>query len=171
MTLQGEIKRLFTGWMFAASPGLHAVEHPIYDVWLADCKGGQTVADTQPAAPGPTQSTPQGGARGQQLPAGGAATSSPTGTPKPSAQQPPLGGASPPAGTAPKPQRQSAQQPAAQGQVAQQPVAQAPAAASRHNHHRPRPNHHFSFSGRRDNDGNFRAVEAGAVPAFLLLGG
>ena len=71
VTLQGEIKRIFTGWMFAASPGLHAVEHPIYDVWLTDCKGGQTVvADTQPAAPGPTQSTPQGGARGQQPPAG-----------------------------------------------------------------------------------------------------
>ena len=41
VTLQGEIKRIFTGWMFAASPGLHAVEHPIYDVWLTDCKGGQ----------------------------------------------------------------------------------------------------------------------------------
>ncbi len=39
ITLQGEIKRVFTGWMFAASPGLHAIEHPIYDVWLADCKG------------------------------------------------------------------------------------------------------------------------------------
>ena len=35
--MQGEIKRIFTGWMFAASPGLHAVEHPIYDVWLTDC--------------------------------------------------------------------------------------------------------------------------------------
>ena len=41
VTLQGEIKRIFTGWMFAASPGLHAVEHPIYDVWLTDCKGGK----------------------------------------------------------------------------------------------------------------------------------
>jgi hypothetical protein len=41
VTLQGEIKRIFTGWMFAASPGLHAVEHPIYDVWLTDCKGGR----------------------------------------------------------------------------------------------------------------------------------
>lgn len=40
VTLQGEIKRIFTGWMFAASPGLHAVEHPIYDIWLTDCKGG-----------------------------------------------------------------------------------------------------------------------------------
>jgi hypothetical protein len=39
VTLQGEVKRIFTGWMFAASPGLHAVEHPIYDVWLTDCKG------------------------------------------------------------------------------------------------------------------------------------
>jgi hypothetical protein len=39
ITLQGEERRLFTGWMFAASPGLHAVEHPIYDVWLVDCKG------------------------------------------------------------------------------------------------------------------------------------
>jgi hypothetical protein len=38
ITLQGEVKRIFTGWMFAASPGLHAVEHPIYDVWLTDCK-------------------------------------------------------------------------------------------------------------------------------------
>jgi hypothetical protein len=47
VTLQGEIKRIFTGWMFAASPGLHAVEHPIYDVWLTDCKGGKnpTVAE------------------------------------------------------------------------------------------------------------------------------
>jgi hypothetical protein len=39
ITLQGEERRIFSGWMFAASPGLHAVEHPIYDVWLVDCKG------------------------------------------------------------------------------------------------------------------------------------
>jgi hypothetical protein len=38
VTLQGEVKRIFTGWMFAASPGLHGVEHSIYDVWLVDCK-------------------------------------------------------------------------------------------------------------------------------------
>ncbi len=53
VTLQGEVRRIFTGWMFAASPGLHAVEHPIYDVWLTDCKGGAPpapppVADAQP---------------------------------------------------------------------------------------------------------------------------
>lgn len=38
VTLQGEIKRIFTGWMFASSPGLNAVEHPIYDVWLTGCE-------------------------------------------------------------------------------------------------------------------------------------
>jgi hypothetical protein len=44
VTLDGKIERIFTGWMFAASPGLHAVEHPIYDVWLTDCKGGKNPA-------------------------------------------------------------------------------------------------------------------------------
>jgi len=29
---------VFSGWMFASSPGLSAVEHPVYDVWLIDCK-------------------------------------------------------------------------------------------------------------------------------------
>ncbi len=36
--LSGQEKRLFAGWMFAESPGLHAVEHPVFDVWLTDCK-------------------------------------------------------------------------------------------------------------------------------------
>jgi hypothetical protein len=59
VTLQGEIKRIFTGWMFAASPGLHAVEHPIYDVWLTNCKGGgpPPVAEAQPAPPAPAHPT------------------------------------------------------------------------------------------------------------------
>jgi hypothetical protein len=49
ITLQGEVKRIFTGWMFTASPGLHGVEHPIYDVWLTDCKKeAPSVAETKP---------------------------------------------------------------------------------------------------------------------------
>ncbi len=36
--LDRKVKRIFTGWMFAASPGLHAVDDPVYDVWLTDCK-------------------------------------------------------------------------------------------------------------------------------------
>jgi hypothetical protein len=34
---------LFHGWMFASSPALNAVEHPVYDVWLIDCKQSQPV--------------------------------------------------------------------------------------------------------------------------------
>ena len=40
VTFNNEYRRIFTGWMYAASPGLHGVEHAIYDVWLTDCKGG-----------------------------------------------------------------------------------------------------------------------------------
>jgi hypothetical protein len=54
ITLQGEVKRIFSGWMFAASPGLHGVEHPIYDIWLTDCKAPDTtVVSVQPDAPKP----------------------------------------------------------------------------------------------------------------------
>lgn len=38
ISLDGKMQPLFGGWMFASSPGLHGVEHPIYDVWLTDCK-------------------------------------------------------------------------------------------------------------------------------------
>lgn len=39
--LDGQVKRIFTGWMFADSPGLNAVEHPVFDVWLKNCRGGK----------------------------------------------------------------------------------------------------------------------------------
>ncbi|MEO1206619.1 MAG: DUF2155 domain-containing protein [Pseudomonadota bacterium] len=48
--LDGSEKRLFSGWMFAESPGLHAVEHPVFDVWLTRCKkpvGGVPVANSE----------------------------------------------------------------------------------------------------------------------------
>jgi len=38
ITLDRKIRRLFTGWMFADSPGLNAVDHAVYDVWLKECK-------------------------------------------------------------------------------------------------------------------------------------
>lgn len=28
---------VFSGWMFASSPGLNALEHPTYDVWVISC--------------------------------------------------------------------------------------------------------------------------------------
>jgi hypothetical protein len=58
VTLQGEIKRIFDGWMFAASPGLHAVEHPVYDVWLTDCKGAQGPAVAENPADAPPTRQP-----------------------------------------------------------------------------------------------------------------
>jgi hypothetical protein len=29
---------VYRGWMFASSPALAAMEHPVYDVWVLDCK-------------------------------------------------------------------------------------------------------------------------------------
>ena len=40
-------KHVFSGWMYASSPGLNGMEHPIYDVWVVDCKNAA-------AAPGGT---------------------------------------------------------------------------------------------------------------------
>jgi hypothetical protein len=58
-------KRIFSGWMFAASPGLHGIEHPVYDIWLTDCKGGTQIIHTVPDVadapealpPDPTEAT------------------------------------------------------------------------------------------------------------------
>lgn len=36
--LDGSMNELFSGWIFAENPGIHAVEHPVYDVWLTSCK-------------------------------------------------------------------------------------------------------------------------------------
>ena len=53
ITLNRQVQRIFTGWMFATSPGLHGVEHPIYDVWLTDCKSPEVSVAAQPD-PAPT---------------------------------------------------------------------------------------------------------------------
>ena len=40
---QGEpVVSLFRGWMFASSPALSAMEHPVYDVWVLDCKNSSS---------------------------------------------------------------------------------------------------------------------------------
>jgi hypothetical protein len=58
ITLQGEVKRIFSGWMYAASPGLHGVEHPIYDIWLTDCKEPQQTIATAAPDPASKPATP-----------------------------------------------------------------------------------------------------------------
>ncbi|MEN6541035.1 DUF2155 domain-containing protein [Parvibaculum sp.] len=37
---------IFKGWMFAESPGLNALEHPVYDVWLNTCKTSSAPASS-----------------------------------------------------------------------------------------------------------------------------
>jgi hypothetical protein len=42
-SLDGTAERIFTGWMFADSPALNAVDHAVYDVWLIECKTSTNV--------------------------------------------------------------------------------------------------------------------------------
>ena len=69
--LDGAQKRIFSGWMFAESPGLNAVEHPVFDVWLTECsqpvrgvaqKGAPAGEKGQPPAGG-DQPPPDDGVR------------------------------------------------------------------------------------------------------------
>ncbi len=51
--------KLFVGWMFASSPALSALEHPVYDVWVLDCRGGALPGT--PEAPVPVPPPPSSG--------------------------------------------------------------------------------------------------------------
>ena len=42
---------VFRGWMFASSPAVSAMEHPVYDVWVLDCKNPITTDSKEPKAP------------------------------------------------------------------------------------------------------------------------
>jgi len=51
---------VFRGWMFASSPALSAMEHPVYDIWVTGCKDSApvAVAPVAPAAPAPKAAAP-----------------------------------------------------------------------------------------------------------------
>lgn len=38
--------RVFSGWMFASSPGLSPMQHPVYDLWVVDCVSNAPMADS-----------------------------------------------------------------------------------------------------------------------------
>lgn len=40
-----EAKELFSGWMFASSPALSALQHPVYDVWVLECVNREDAAE------------------------------------------------------------------------------------------------------------------------------
>jgi hypothetical protein len=44
-------KRVFSGWMYASSPGLNAVQHPLYDVWVINCTSSAAPAAIASTAP------------------------------------------------------------------------------------------------------------------------
>ena len=55
VSLKGGTQRIFTGWMFADSPALNAIDHPVYDIWLVDCK---QQSDTPPPEPASSSEVP-----------------------------------------------------------------------------------------------------------------
>jgi hypothetical protein len=57
--LDGAQTRIFTGWMFAQSPGLNAVEHPVFDVWLTDCADPRNAVAQKPPAEGAVEGGPE----------------------------------------------------------------------------------------------------------------
>jgi hypothetical protein len=50
VTPQEESKWIFSGWMFASSPALSSMNHPVYDVWVIDCLQYKTGEEPPPAA-------------------------------------------------------------------------------------------------------------------------
>ncbi len=41
ITTEEKANWIFSGWMFASSPSLSSMDHPIYDVWIIDCLEGE----------------------------------------------------------------------------------------------------------------------------------
>lgn len=61
---KSKAQQIFSGWIFADSPGLNGIEHPIYDVWLKSCDGGtKVIATAKPDVPAeaPRAEAPVGG--------------------------------------------------------------------------------------------------------------
>jgi len=64
VSLKGQISRVFTGWMFADSPALNAIDHAVYDIWLEDCKQSTDVPPPEPLAPEGGDAAPAADNRG-----------------------------------------------------------------------------------------------------------
>src|SRR5215212_1520469 len=58
---EGKAQQLFSGWMFSSSPALSALDHPVYDVNLLECKAARAA----PPAPAAAPSSPPGRSRGK----------------------------------------------------------------------------------------------------------
>ena len=116
--LNGEIERIFTGWMFADSPGLHAVEHPVFDVWLTNCKTNEPVAPAGSEQNAAAPAAPAGEAPAAEAPAAAA--------PAPEAPPPTAAEAAPPPPPKPAPAAKPASAPTPAPAAAQAPAPAAP---------------------------------------------
>ena len=66
---QDQFTKVFSGWLFKNSPSLNVVEHPIYDVWVKDCKmdfpgdsaeaNRETDSESEPTPPPVRQTAPE----------------------------------------------------------------------------------------------------------------
>ena len=74
-----EWRRVFSGWLFKNSPSLNVVEHPIYDVWVKDCKM---------SFPGEETPVSDNEGRGDARPPAAAPSPTATPTPEPAATAP-----------------------------------------------------------------------------------
>ncbi len=72
-----EWRRVFSGWLFKNSPSLNVVEHPIYDVWVKDCKM---------SFPGEESPLPSGSEENRPAAAAPAPTATATPSPTPTAE-------------------------------------------------------------------------------------
>ena len=68
--LDGKEKRVFTGWMFAESPGLYGVEHPTFDVWLNECQTPLKAVVQKAPPPAAKGAPPADAAADAEAPAG-----------------------------------------------------------------------------------------------------
>jgi hypothetical protein len=76
-------KWVFSGWMFSSSPALSAMDHPVYDVWVIECKNATTASKSQDFS---TEKAPEGApVKGEAEPT--AATPAPA-SDKPAADKP-----------------------------------------------------------------------------------
>lgn len=47
ITPNKEAQWIFSNWMFASGPALSTMDHPVYDIWVLDCKNASTISSSE----------------------------------------------------------------------------------------------------------------------------
>ncbi|MFW5679011.1 MAG: DUF2155 domain-containing protein [Pseudomonadota bacterium] len=63
----GEPQTVFSGWMYASSPAVSALDHAVYDVWVLECLDSASVRAAEAAAEEP-EAEPRGAPRRRPAP-------------------------------------------------------------------------------------------------------